>query len=167
MSEFDTKYGSWGKGTIAAVLAGLKYLIVPLLLLIFISSLIVEAGGQQIVDQLGLNDLMIWIAVVGIPITIVSFFRGFYPKGSKSRLTFGAISVALVCIWIWMVTRGGNIALEFDQFGLGLVVTGLILLFILAAALKAVLHLAEYLSYRKEWLKSISAPETPVVTTVA
>jgi hypothetical protein len=41
------------------------------------------------------------------------------------------------------------------------------LLFILAAALKAVLHLAEYLSYRKEWLKSISAPETPVVTTVA
>jgi hypothetical protein len=154
VSEFDLKIGSWSKGTVAAVLGGLKYLIVPVIILIFSTSLITDTGGQEIADQLGLGEIMSAVIMVGIPITIVSFFRGYYPKGSVSRLTFGIIVVALVCLWIWLVTRGGNLALEFDQFGLGLVVTGFVLLFILAAALKAGLYLAEYFSYRKEWLSS-------------
>jgi hypothetical protein len=92
--------------------------------------------------------------LIGIPIAILSFFRGFYPKGSISRFTFGAIVVVLACLWIWSVTRGGALALEFDQFGLSISFTGLVLLFILAAALKGVYYLAEMFSYRREWLNA-------------
>ncbi len=60
-------------------------------------------------------------------ITILSFFRGFYPKGSISRFTFGAIITVLICLWIWMVTMGGNLILEFEQFGVTLNFTGLVL----------------------------------------
>jgi hypothetical protein len=48
----------------------------------------------------------------------------------------------------------GDRVLRFDQFGIAISFTGLVLLFILAAALGGVIYLAEMLSYRREWLRS-------------
>ncbi len=143
-----------GKGIIASVVSGIKYLLLPLILLIGASSLLVQAGGQDIAKQIGLEEVMNIVVIFGIPIAVLSFFRGFYPRGSISRFIFGTIVVVLVCLWIWFVTRGGNLVLEFDQFGLSISFTGLVLLFILAASLKGLYYLAELLSYRKEWLRS-------------
>lgn len=154
MSEFSLDEGSVGSGIIASVVAGIKYLLLPLILLIGASSLLVQAGGQGMARQIGLDDVINWVLILGIPIAALAFFRGFYPRGSISRFTFGIIVVVLVCLWIWFVTRGGNLVLQFDQFGIAVSFTGLVLLFILAAALKGLYYLAEMLSYRKEWLRS-------------
>lgn len=152
MSDFSLNEGNIGKGIAASILAAVKYLILPILILMSASSMLTQAGGEEIAGQLRFEEIVNVVLVLGIPITILSFFRGFYPKGSISRFAFGVIVTALVCIWIWMVTMGGNLVLEFEQFGFSLNFTGLVLLFILAAALKGVFYLAEMLSYRKEWL---------------
>jgi hypothetical protein len=162
MSDFSLEHGSIGSGIIAAVVAGIKYLLIPLILLIGASSLLVQAAGQGVADQIGLEAVIETVLVLGIPIALLSFFRGFYPRGSISRFTFGIAVVALVCLWIWFITRGGNLVLEFDRFGLSVSFTGLVLLFILAAALKGVYYLAEMLSYRREWLRSQQASPTRV-----
>jgi hypothetical protein len=154
MSEFSFAEGNVGKGIVAAVVSGIKYLLLPLILLIGASSLLVQAGGQGMARQIGLEEAINAVVIIGTPIVVLSFFRGYYPRGSISRFTFGAIVVALICLWIWFVTRGGALTLEFEQFGLSLSFTGLVLLFIFAAALKGVYYLAEMLSYRQEWLRS-------------
>ncbi len=154
MNEFSLNEGNVGKGIAASIISAVKYLIFPLLILMSATSLLVKGGGGEVAEQLRLEDIKYVLLMLGIPITILSFFRGFYPRGSVSRFTFGAIVTVLVCIWIWMVTMGGNLTLEFEQFGLTLNFTGLVLLFILAAALKGVFYLAEMLSYRQEWLGS-------------
>jgi hypothetical protein len=161
MSEFSLNEGDIGKGIGASILAAVKYLILPILILTSASSMMTEAGGEEIAQQLRLQDITNALLVLGIPITILSFFRGFYPKGSISRFTFGVIVTVLVCILIWMVTMGGNLVLEFDRFGLSLNFTGLVLLFILAAALKGIFYLAEMLSYRREWLGTKEAKVVP------
>ena len=161
MNEFSLSEGHVGKGIAASILSAVKFLIFPLLILMSASSMLVQAGGGEVAEQLRLEDLKYLLLMLGVPITVLSFFRGFYPKGSISRFTFGAIVTVLVCLWIWMITMGGNLILEFEQFGLNLNFTGLVLLFILAAALKGVFYLAEMLSYRKEWLGSKSV--APVV----
>ncbi len=154
MNEFSLNEGHVGKGIAASILSAAKYLIFPLLILMSASSMLVQAGGGEVAEQLRLEDVKYVLLMLGIPITVLSFFRGFYPKGSISRFTFGAIVTVLVCLWIWMVTMGGNLTLEFEQFGLVLNFTGLVLLFILAAALKGVFYLVEMLSYRQDWLGS-------------
>jgi len=154
MNEFSFEHGNIGKGIVSAVVAGVKYLFVPLLLLIGISTVLLQAGGQEVAEQVRVQEIMDLVVMFGIPIVILSFFRGFYPRGTLSRFGFGVAAVAAVCLWIWFVTNGGTLTLEFEQFGATLTFTGLLLLFILAAALKGVLYLAELLSYRKEWLGS-------------
>ncbi len=161
MSEFSLDEGSVGKGISSSILAALKYLVFPLLILMSASSLLVNAGGGEVASQLRLEDVKGILLMVGVPITVASFFAGFYPKGSISRFTFGAVVTVLVCVWIWLVTMGGNLTLEFEQFGLTLNFTGLVLLFILAAALKGVYYLVEMLSYRREWLASHTVKRVP------
>jgi hypothetical protein len=154
MNEFSLNEGSVGKGIAASIISAVKYLIFPLLILMSATSLLINNGGGEVAEQLRLEDIKYVLLILGIPITILSFFRGFYPKGSISRFTFGAIITVLICLWIWMVTMGGNLILEFEQFGVTLNFTGLVLLFILAAALKGVYYFVEMLSYRREWLGS-------------
>ncbi len=166
MSEFSLDEGSVGSGIIASVVAAIKYLILPLILLVGASSLLVQAGGQDMAQQIGLDEAINAVLILGIAITALAFFRGFYPRGSISRFTFGVVVVVLICLWIWFVTRGGDLVLEFDQFGVSISFTGLVLLFILAAALKGVYYLAEMLSYRKEWLRSRQLSASRVLSPV-
>ncbi len=149
MSEFSLSEGKVSAGILSAVGGGLTYLLVPIIIVTFTSALITKAGVEE---QLRAGEILSMVVIFGIPITILSFFRGFYPKGSRSRFIFGALTAALVCLWIWFVTLGGSIAVDMGQFGLALSFTGLVYLLIFAAALRGVYFLAEMVSYRREWL---------------
>jgi hypothetical protein len=153
MSDFSFDGGSWSKGTISAVGGGLKYFLLPMLLLIGASSLIARFGQSDLAEQMGLEELLRTIVILGIPITILAFFKGFYPKGSRSRFVFGTLVTITICFWIWFVTKGGLLDLEFGDFGISLNYSLLIYLFIFARGLGIAFYLAELFSYRQEWLQ--------------
>lgn len=162
MNEFSLEHGKVSKGILSAVGAGLKYMIVPLLIIIFTTALFEQFEGGEILREIGVGEVTTWIVIFGIPITILSFFRGFYPKGSWSRPTFALVVAFLVILWIWFVTMGGNLVLQFGQFGLRVSFTGLVLLFILVAALRGAYFVVEMFSYRREWLASVQEPPATV-----
>ncbi len=124
----------------------------PLIVIGIVSSFLAAFAGEIIGD--------IWNAVIvlGIPIVVFSFFRGFYPKGSQSRLVFALVTAAFVCLWIFFVLRGGRFDIEVETVAITMDLFPLVMLFVLAAALGGVYYTAEYLSYRKEWLAKRAAP---------
>jgi membrane protease YdiL (CAAX protease family) len=154
MSEFALGEGSLGRGIGSAVVAAVKYLAVPILLIVGFTTLVAEAGVDELAGQLGIDRITTYLLVLGIPITALSFFRGYYPKGSRSRMTFGVLVAALVCVWIWVILMGGNLSLDLEEVGLSISFVGLVMLFVLAAALGGVYYVVEMFSYRKEWLTS-------------
>jgi hypothetical protein len=154
MSEFGFGEGSIGRGVRSAVVTAVKYLVVPILLILGFSTLLSQAGGEELADQIGVDRIMDYLILLGVPITVLSFFRGYYPKGSRSRMTFGVLVAGLVCLWIWLVLAGGYLSVQFDDVGLSLNYMGFVLLFILAAALGGLYYVVEMLSYRQEWLAS-------------
>jgi len=163
MSEFSFKQGKVMSGVVASILAAVKYLIVPLVIISLISS-VIGSMGEGMPEELKFGEMLssitTYVIVFGILIAAFSFFRGFYPKGSYSRFSFGAAAVAMTCLWIWFATMGGQLTIDLGVGGGTLDFAGLVYLFIFAAALMAVYYLVEMLSFRKEYLSA-----KPVVLT--
>lgn len=173
LQDFHPRYGRFLSGMAEADRALLGYVIFPLLTIIllgaiiqstqgFLESMTGAAGasarglfglGSATLDRLG--TLLLFI---GLPIAVVSFFKGFYPKGSVSRLTFALIVVALVCVWIYVAALGGHFSLSMNVSGseihIDLNYLALLWLFIFAAALWGVYWAVEAYIYRKEWKKN-------------
>lgn len=146
MGDFSFKIGKTWKGALASIAAALKYVIVPIIIITIIASL----AGELIGDYL--EAVRNAILIFGIPLIVISFFKGFYPKGSQSRLVFALITTALVCLWIWFVLQGGIFELNVEQVTMTVDYSLLVLLFILVAELGGVYYAGEYLSYRNEYL---------------
>lgn len=161
MNEFALRLGRPSRGILAAAGAAVKFLVVPLLLIYALITLLKEAGGEEYVGVLGLDALVQTVVVLGIAITALSFFRGFYPKGSLSRMAFGLAAMAATGAWVWVIARGGELVLDVDQLGLEVGFTGLLLLFLAVVALRALFYVVEMRSYRQEWLASLAAPIQP------
>lgn len=159
MSEFSLRGGSIARGLWSAFVTGIKYIGFPLLIITAFTVLFTQLGTTEMGEQLGLERLANYLVVLGIPITVLSFFRGFYPKGSLSRMIFGVVVAALICVWIWLLMMGGNLSIQFEEFGLTISFVGIVLLFILAATLGGIYYVVEMRSYRQEWLTSRESPQ--------
>ena len=150
MNEFSFSEGKLSSGILAAAASAFKYLVLPLVIVSIINWL--AAQTEFDVGAFGLKQITSAVLVFGILIIIFSFFRGFYLRGSRPRAMFGVVSIAFVIIWLWAITRGGELMLDFGQGG-GIIDFSLLLyLFIFAAALRALFFVIEMFSYRKEYL---------------
>jgi hypothetical protein len=156
MNEFSIHHGKWSKGLLAAAGALVKYVAVPILLLFILTGLLESAGGEEFVQQLALPELTTLVALLGAIVAALTFFRGFYPMGSLSRMAFGVASMAAAGVWLWTFTKGGSIALEGSDIALGIDYMALVLLLLLAVVLRGASFVAEMLTYRKEWLATLS-----------
>jgi hypothetical protein len=155
MGDFDVKNGKVSKGMLSSILAAVKYLIIPAVIVTVLISLISSMGGDQFLPVDQLDTVRSSLIIFAIPVIAISFFVGFYPKGSYSRMTFGIVYVATVCVWLWFAALGGEIETSIEMVGLSVVYTPLLLLFIFALALKALIYVAEAPSYRKEFLRGV------------
>lgn len=152
MGDFALENGKVGKGVISAVLAAVKYLVIPVLIVSLILAILSDFA-EGYLPQEELEAIRISLIVFAIPVIALAFFVGFYPKGSYSRMTFGIIYVASICLWIWLAAQGGKIDASIEFIGLALDFTALLLLFIFATSLKSLIFIAEAPSYREEYLK--------------
>ncbi|HPD09090.1 MAG TPA: hypothetical protein PKZ73_04690, partial [Methanomassiliicoccales archaeon] len=94
--EFSWRNATKGKGALAAVKGALKYLVVPLFLVMLGLAVVTNEDGPQAIADI-LVEMRSIVLVLGVVLTVLSFFHGAYPKGTYSRLTFGlAISVLVI-----------------------------------------------------------------------
>ena len=133
--------------------AMLRFVIVPVAIVIIVQSLI-SSMGNAMTDQLTntLASTMTLLFLVGIPIAILSFFKGFYPKGSVSRMGFSMVIVALLDLWIWYATLQGRFQADLGNIQVNVDYQPYILLLILGVSLWALYYLVEMISYRKDWI---------------
>lgn len=151
MGEFAKENGKVGKGVLSAIIAGVKYLVLPVLIVSIIISLM-SGISEDAFPLDNFETIRTYMIIFALPIIAIAFFVGFYPKGSYSRMTFGIAYTALICVWLWVALRGGKIDITMDFVGAGVDFTPLLLLIIFAASLKAVFFLAEAPSYREEFI---------------
>jgi hypothetical protein len=152
MGDFALENGKVSKGIIGAILAAVKYLVIPVLIVSIILALLSDfAEGYLPLEEL--EAIRLSLIVFALPVIALAFFVGFYPKGSYSRMTFGIVYVASICLWLWLAAQGGKIDASIEFVGLALDFTVLLLLFIFAASLKSLFYIAEAPSYREEFLK--------------
>jgi hypothetical protein len=152
MGDFALENGKVSKGIISAVLAAVKYLVIPVLIISIILAMLGDfAEGYLPLEEF--ETIRLSLIVFALPVIALAFFVGFYPKGSYSRMTFGIIYVASICLWLWLAAQGGKIDASIEFVGLALDFTGLLLLFMFAASLKSLFYVAEAPSYREDFLK--------------
>ncbi|NLI74483.1 MAG: hypothetical protein GX369_06920 [Euryarchaeota archaeon] len=154
MNDFSLRRGKFFKGIYAAMGSLITYIAIPLFAIFALMSLLISSGGEDLVQQLNLENIAMWITILGVIIVIISFFRGFYPKGSMSRMTFGIISMAIVGIWLWILSKGGNISLIGSDMSIAINYTIIVMLLLLAIVLRGLYFVVEMRSYREEWLSN-------------
>jgi hypothetical protein len=171
--DFRPRYGHFLSGMAEADKALLQYVIFPLLVIILLGAIIQSTQGflESMTGTAGANTSGLFglgsatldrlgtlLLFIGLPIAVMSFFKGFYPKGSVSRLTFALIVVALVCAWIFFAALGGHISVSMNVSGsdihFDLNYLTLLWLFIFAAALWGVYWAVEAYIYRKDWIQN-------------
>jgi hypothetical protein len=151
--DFRLRYGRMAKGVRMARGAMVRYVILPIGIII-VSKAVISYFGDTMTGMLTetLATTMSALFLVGVPIAFMSFFKGFYPKGSLSRMTFSIIIVALLDLWIWYATLQGHFQADLDMVDVDLNYQPYVILIISGVSLWALYYLVELASYRKDWI---------------
>jgi len=167
MLDFRPRYGRYLVGAKGAKSALKKYLIWP-----SISIIVLIAVIQVLMDQFSLSQLSVIaddlrsitgvLLIFIIPVMVLTFLRGFYPKGSISRLSFAWGLCAALAFWLWSITLAGKFALDLEvqgaTVGVQLDLSGIILILMALQLLWGLYYTAEFVSYRKDWIKNSYQP---------
>ena len=151
--DFRFRYGRLSKGILMARGALLRYVVLPIALVIVLKAVILSMGTamtSNLSAMIGTTVTLLFL--VGIPIAVLSFFKGFYPKGSVSRMAFSIMIVALLDLWIWFATFQGKFQADLGMVHVDLDYQSYVLLLILGVSLWAIYYVVELFSYRKDWI---------------
>ena len=151
--DFRFRYGRLTSGMRMAQGAMLLFVIIPVAIVIIVTSIIASMGSTM-TDQLTstLGTTMTLLFLVGIPIAVLSFFKGFYPKGSVSRMAFSLVIVALLDLWIWFATLQGRFQADLGSVQVNVDYQPYVLLLGFGVSLWALYYVVEMFSYRKDWM---------------
>jgi len=151
--DFRLRYGSLSNGLKLSKSALFKYTIIPLAVIILIKAGLSSLEIDEIDDLVqSLDDVYYSALLLGIAIAALSFFKGFYPKGSFSRFIPAMAVVLLSMYWTWIVGLEGVFMMEgADVLTFTLDYTGILLLMVCATGLWGVYYAVELWVYRREW----------------
>jgi hypothetical protein len=160
--DFHPRVGKIGDGAKLSLRAYVLFIIVPAVVLTLISESIDDMDFQ---NSIGLADVFIQvldaIIVFSIIIVILSFFRGFYPKGTFSRAVFGVLVIAFMLILLNAAFLEGGLKKAFSDSGATLDFDLILLVLLLYITLGFVGVLAELIDNRRTWKKIIGRKVKP------
>ena len=153
LQDFRFRYGRLTKGISMARGALLKYVIFPIAVIIVLKAVFSSLDTTMTGSISGLlGSTMTLLFFVGIPIAALSFFKGFYPKGSVSRMSFSIGIVAMLDLWIWYATLQGRFQADMGSVHLDINYQPYVLLLMLGVSLWGIYYVVELVSYRKDWI---------------
>lgn len=168
----DLKFGSWGRGTVSAIITLISIVVLPMVILRFIGEFSAESG---IMDDLeGLLDtfegLIYRFAIYGSPLVLLAFFNKSYQKGSKAQLLFALASMAYSILWIYFIFEGGTLTISLDltsitedmdiqlrDVDVALSIKGFIMIIYMLILLRMILAFTKYGSNRDKYLEMYHA----------
>ncbi|HUL40277.1 MAG TPA: cell envelope integrity protein TolA [Methanomassiliicoccales archaeon] len=163
--EFTTKIGTVSLGASSAekfvrsTITRFPFLIVLIVLLLSIFGFGDTSSTLkflQFLEAIGAIFLL-----VGIPMTILAFFVGFYPKGSISRSFCDLLnSILFILLIYWLFVASGLTELITNS-GLIISMTPIILAILIWAAIDVIRVGAEYRDERRTWKKSVGYDVPP------
>ena len=165
--DFRIRYGRCVSGMREATKALKRYMIWPSVIVLILIAVL-----EMVIAQLGVNQLSVLLdalrSITGVlllflvPIVVLTFLRGFYPKGSFSRLTFAWTMCIALAYWIWSITLQGKVGTEISMqqmlLGVDLDLSGIILIFVALELLWGLYYSVEFLSYRRSWIENRYQP---------
>ncbi|MFO7791868.1 MAG: hypothetical protein R6W73_02660 [Candidatus Saliniplasma sp.] len=104
------------------------------------------------------QNTAMYAVLIGIPLAITIGITNYFGKGDKRRLVFGLISTGVLIIYFVMILRSINLGFEGDEYSYTLTITGIIVLTVIACAIRGVFYVLEFHTYKKE-LESEQASE--------
>lgn len=137
MSEFDLRLISWKGGIVDAIVASVKYLVIPFLLLAMLIS-VFRTGHRDWADLC--IDLQMVVIIFSPVLIVLAFFKGIYPRGSYSRAAFAVITLPVLLIFTYSLLLNGKVG---DTLGAEGIDLDMMLLFYFAFAVASLGLLAE------------------------
>jgi len=137
------------------------YLMMVLMPTVALLAIISWLGGQN-TDGAGslirsMEHMLAVIAVMGLPVLVVFWAIGLYPKGSYGRFVSDLIFAFLLVVWLVFLLLESNLQNAFADFGVALQLDRVLVLACLTAVFSFGRAFSELIDNRKLWRKSIGA----------
>ncbi len=96
------------------------------------------------------QNTAMYAVMLGIPLVITIGLTNYFDKGDKKRLIFGLISTGVLIAYFVMVLGSINLGFEGEEFTYTLTITGIIVLTVMACAVRGIFYALEFYIYQKE-----------------
>jgi len=160
--DFNPRIGKIGEGARLSLIAYALFIFLPVIFLTLISVTLENIdfqNNQGMADAF--KEVLNAIIPFGILIVLLSFPRGFYPKGTFARVLFGAIVVVLTLMLVDAAFLSGGLEGAFLASGVIIDLNPVLLVILLYATLGFVVVVAELLDNRRKWMKGIGRKVEP------
>ncbi|MCE5260732.1 MAG: hypothetical protein LLG21_01980 [Euryarchaeota archaeon] len=150
--DFRLRYGSLYNGLRLARNTLTWSVVLPLIVIILLEAGLTSLEVEELDPLLSsLEDVAAVVVLLGLPMTALAFFKGFYPRGSVSRFIPAEAMVLIGLYWIWVIGLEGKLLMEVEEIDISLDYSGLLMLIMLGSGLWLVYYALEFFLYRKEW----------------
>jgi hypothetical protein len=163
--EFDLRVGETASGLASAERYIMRNLLRTQLLFVALVGFLYICGFDNGGIEGRFLGVMLEIAalfvLVGIALVALAFFKGYYPKGTRSRFTFNlATSLLYLLLLFWMFV-GSGLERFLRDVNLNVPMFPMAIALVIWAAIEVLLADAEYRTERNNWLKSagLDVPE--------
>ncbi|OPY32629.1 MAG: hypothetical protein A4E32_01211 [Methanomassiliicoccales archaeon PtaU1.Bin124] len=150
MSEFDPRLIVWKGGIVPAFSAAVRYLLVPFILFYILARVFNGFDRPDWSDIF--DDLQTIVLLFSMPLIVLAFLRGLYPRGSYSRFTFAVIALPVVVFMAYSMLLGGRIQDLLAQDGLDMDLMLLFYFAFIGAVLGLLVHLGDFIDERYNFL---------------
>ncbi len=158
IEDFKFKHGTISRGITTASIVAVLLIVMPVILAFLLRS---RTSIPSLESEL--LDLILLIVILGIPVAVAAFFRGFYKKGSLARMTFGLVETGLLLLYLSILLLSSNLPQVLDLLQYDPDLTSIFLALLFLVVLRAFGYVVEFFWFRVDWLKSIGTevPEKP------
>jgi len=152
VGEFSWKHANLNKGIVSAALHGVKYLVLPLVLIMFASTALSNFDAPRAIETM-LLEIQTLVLIFGTVLLVLGFFKGAYPKGSYSRLTFGMTVAVLAIFYAFSLLLDGRLEEELADAMFELDLYLLFALYFIGAAFNVLVQFGEFVDHRRSWME--------------
>jgi hypothetical protein len=162
--DFDRRVGKFGKGNSEASRAYLKFLVIPVMLLVCSDCLLgrMDLEAKYLILST-ISAMFATVLVFGTALVILRFLHGFYPCGSVSRAVFGISGVFVMIVFAWAVVMNSGLESELEQNGFIIDMTVLMLPVLMFVGFLVVFEASELKDCRRMYRRSVGLPVEPYV----
>jgi len=157
-AEFSPRIGSLVRARKSMTSGYLLMVLTPTVLVLAIISLLGVPdtyGANSLIGSM--NYMLAIIAMMGIPIMVVSWANGLYPKGSYGRFVSSLIFATLLGVWFVLLLYVSDLRNALADFGITLQLERVFIIVCLIAIFFFGRAIFELIDERKLWRKSIGA----------